>query len=1480
MRMGTHQSNHSKSCDTSHVSDAVIIEVADFVAQCHTDTLRETVMFAATHFDVEYVHIALLRDDRQSVRVVAGYLNGEFIEPGYVYALPGTPCEHVVSHDHKCYADHVQELFPDDHDLSDLHAEGYIGEPIDNDKGEAIGLIVLVSSKPLVSSESLVARMRILAGYISNTITANDAKKKLQLERDNLRNIMQTVDTMIVLMDREGKIIMINPKGCEVLGYEEHELDGADWFETCLPADEDPEGVKAVYQKMLGGKVSEVELYENDVVTKSGHRRTIAWHNSIVKDANGTIIGGLSAGNDVTDEKHLLQQLQAEKERYKNLMRSASDGIIVHDMHHRIIEHNDKAAQMLGYSDEEMMTLSVFDIDKNIPTGQINELAEQVRNNPMTFETVHQRKDGSEYDAAVTAVLIDLDEGPVFYTSVRDITRQKADSRKLVENEALLNTVINQFPDVLVVKDEYAKFALANEAVASLYNTTTEEMVGKEDSDFGVPEELSQFFKENVLNIMRSGETEVVYEDSRDANTGEIRHFKSIKKPFKTADGKDRILVIAQDITEVVDAQEKLQAILETTRDAYWLVDGEGKLLDVNMAVCEMLGYDRDEMLTMHISQIDATEQTEAVKARIDRIHKRGSARFEAVHRRKDGSLLDVDVSVTYIPSQNFHVAFIRDISERKRYENELAHQRGFLHTLINTIPDLIWLKDPNGVYLSCNPRFEQFFGASEEDIMGKTDYDFVDRELADFFRQHDKNAMMNDKPTINKEWITFASDGHRELLETTKTPMSDQDGNLIGVLGIGHDMTRQHEDEKRLLQSEQSFRSLFDSLQEAVYVQDEQGTFLAVNEGAAKMYGRSKEWFVGKTPLHVSAPERNDLVALVSAHERAMAGEPQSFEFWGIRADGTEFPKEVHQTKGTWFGKDVVFAVALDITERKLHEEQLEHIAHYDSLTGLPNRLLLADRLHQALAHVNRHGKMLAIAYLDLDGFKAVNDTHGHEMGDRLLVKVSRRLKEALREDDTLARLGGDEFVAILTGFEQPEASLPVIERLLEAVSDAVQINTMELNVSASIGVTFYPQSESVDADQLIRQSDQAMYEAKQSGKNRYHIFDADHDRDIRGRHESLQNISNALSEREFVLHYQPKVSLRTGEVVGVEALIRWEHPLNGLLVPAVFLPVIEHHPLTIEVGEWVLEEAMTQIERWKAKGISIPVSVNIDGLHLQQHDFVERLKAIMARHPEVKRGDLELEVLETSALEDISQVSEVIDGCREIGVNFALDDFGTGYSSLTYLKRLPADTLKIDKSFVIDMLDDPEDLAILDGVLGLASVFGRKAIAEGIETVEHGRMLLRMGCDLAQGYAIARPMSADALETWVNDWNLGREWQDIGIMERDDMSVLYAITEHRAWFNALSEFIKGRAETLPVLDIHSCQFGKWFRKFAERHPERGDQSARVDEIHEQLHAFAQQLIDERTRLSESECETRLAAIEGLKDEMISMILRQIDQD
>ncbi|MBE0507923.1 MAG: EAL domain-containing protein [Marinospirillum sp.] len=438
-----------------------------------------------------------------------------------------------------------------------------------------------------------------------------------------------------------------------------------------------------------------------------------------------------------------------------------------------------------------------------------------------------------------------------------------------------------------------------------------------------------------------------------------------------------------------------------------------------------------------------------------------------------------------------------------------------------------------------------------------------------------------------------------------------------------------------------------------------------------------------------------------------------------------------------------------------------LEHLAHYDLLTDLPNRILLAQRLQQQMNRAQATGQQLLVALIDLDGFKQINDRYGNEVGDQLLIALTRKWRCFLSDKTLLGRMGGDEFVMVITGLKDQAEGMYHAEQFLQQLEQPVQLGELTLQVTGSMGLCFYPQQEqTIEAEQLLRQADQAMYQAKQAGKHSSQVFDAEWDRRIRGQHESLERVRQALNAQEFVLYYQPKVNLRTGQVVGAEALIRWQHPERGLLAPAAFLPLVEEQPLDAALGYWVLETAVRQMNLWQRAGHPLPVSVNISAYHLQQPDFVSRLEHLLQQYPEINPSDLEMEILETSALEDVQTVSAVMRACSRLGAGFALDDFGTGYSSLTYLRRLPAQLLKIDQSFVRDMLQDEDDLAILEGVIRLAAAFRRQVIAEGVETRRHGDELLKLGCELAQGYGIARPMPAAELPEWTRRWQQQAVW------------------------------------------------------------------------------------------------------------------------
>ncbi|MFZ4538921.1 EAL domain-containing protein [Propionivibrio sp.] len=806
-----------------------------------------------------------------------------------------------------------------------------------------------------------------------------------------------------------------------------------------------------------------------------------------------------------------------------------------------------------------------------------------------------------------------------------------------------------------------------------------------------------------------------------------------------------------------------------------------------------------------------------------------------------------------------------RDITERKKMEEAALAAALYARSLIEVSLDPLVTISAAGKITDVNTATEKVTGESRETLIGS--------DFADYFTNPEK-AREGYQQVFSQGFVTDYPLAIRHVSGTVTDVLynasvyRDDNGQVLGVFAAARDITERKKAEESIQAA-----SVFTHAREGIMITDADGTIINVNEAFTHITSYTRDEVLGRNPRLLSSGRQGKEYYAAMWHDLLEKGHWYG-EIWNRRKSGEVYAvmENISAVRDEQGKIQHFVALFLDITAIKAHESQLEHLAHYDALTALPNRVLLADRLRQGMVQSQRHHQMMAVAYLDLDGFKAINDSHGHEVGDQLLMTVASRMKQALREGDTLARLGGDEFVAVFLDLNNVAASVTLLDRLLAAAAQPVLLGNLVLQVSASIGVTFYPQAENLEADQLLRQADQAMYQAKQAGRKRYHIFDAELDRSVRGHHESQERIRRALSAREFVLHYQPKVNVRSGAVIGAEALIRWQHPENGLLAPAEFLPVIEDHPLAVDIGEWVIATALSQMAIWQAAGLNIPVSVNVGARQLQQADFVERLRALLAAHPEVSPGDLALEVLETSALQDLARVSQVIESCREIGVMFALDDFGTGYSSLTYLKRLAVTELKIDQSFVCGMLDDPDDLAILEGVLSLATAFRRQVIAEGVETVEQGEMLLQLGCDLAQGYGIARPMPADELPAWAAAWHPDPLWADLPAISHDDLPLLFAGAEHRAWIAMLSSHLRGKREALP-LDHQLCRFGKWLE--TEGVARYGQQPAfqSIEPLHRQVHALAAKLLELHAVRPNAEALLRLPELHALSDSLLEKL-------
>jgi diguanylate cyclase (GGDEF)-like protein/PAS domain S-box-containing protein len=667
----------------------------------------------------------------------------------------------------------------------------------------------------------------------------------------------------------------------------------------------------------------------------------------------------------------------------------------------------------------------------------------------------------------------------------------------------------------------------------------------------------------------------------------------------------------------------------------------------------------------------------------------------------------------------------------------------------------------------------------------------------------------------------------------------------------------------------------VFEHAQEGIIIADPRGKIIEANDTFLDLTGYARDEVIGRNPRFLaSGQQEKDFYR--DMWNSLLERDFWRGELWNRRKDGRIFVQQtsISTVRGADGKVSHFIGLSSDITELKESQTKLEQMAFYDALTGLPNRRMLSDRLQQAMAFAQRNERLLAICYLDLDGFKPVNDTWGHAAGDRLLIEAARRLLSCVRGGDTVSRLGGDEFVVLLGNLAHLDECEMALDRLRHELCMPFPLPEGEAVLSASIGVTLFP-LDSSDVDTLIRHADQAMYISKQVGRNRHTLFDVEHDQLSEIKQQSSQGIRDGLERDEFLLFYQPKVNMRTGRVIGAEALIRWQHPERGLLQPADFLPVIEFVGMQSEIGLWVLETALRQIEIWRGKGLDLVVGINIAAQQLQSDGFVVALQEMLARHPGVPASQIELEILETAALDDLTHVAAVIESCHALGIRFAIDDFGTGYSSLTYLKQLQAGSLKIDQSFIRDMLDDPEDLAIVDGIVGLASAFRREVIAEGVETPAHGRMLLQLGCDMAQGYGIAKPMPAERLPDWIESWRQPEEWRDVRAWPREDLPLLTVEIDHLRWVRQFAAALKDKdctATRWPQLDHQECRFGLWLKGSGKAKYGQLAAFDRMAVAHAEVHAVGASIVRDH-QADPAAARERMQEIHACRDRLLARL-------
>ncbi|NPT34447.1 sensor domain-containing protein [Paraburkholderia xenovorans] len=808
---------------------------------------------------------------------------------------------------------------------------------------------------------------------------------------------------------------------------------------------------------------------------------------------------------------------------------------------------------------------------------------------------------------------------------------------------------------------------------------------------------------------------------------------------------------------------ERFRGLFDDHPVPMYIVDRETlRFLAVNAAAIQQYGYSESEFLGMTIRAIRPKAEISRLESHLQRSDATHHGRTMAGiwhHRRKDGSTISADISYHALNFMGRAAFFVLadDVTDQINAEAEAQRSNQMLEAVIDNIPQRIFWKDLESRYLGCNMAFARDAGlAYPEQVVGKSDADMPWRDFSSLLNDHDREVASTGVPKMNFE-VDLMIDGVHRTTVTSKLPFTDGDGRVIGVLGSYTDITeRKRADLALRLQS----RALDASVNAILITAPSPAGNLIeyVNPAFMRITGYDAAEAIGHDCRLLQRDDRDqEGVALI--RQALAANREVSAVVRNYRKDGALFWNQLFIAPVP--DQDGVIThhigVINDVTDLMRYQEQLEYQANYDSLTRLPNRNLLRDRLQHALIVAQRHHKGVAVVFIDLDGFKNVNDSLGHSVGDRLLSVVAERLARCTRTSDTVARHGGDEFVIVMTDTVDEKSLIAWMERVRVSISEPVWLDGTELYVGCSMGASLFPQ-DGEDAETLMKKADLAMYRAKDMGRNTFQFYQPEMNASAGTRLNLERRLRRALRDNQFLLHYQPQVDIVSGQIVGTEALVRWRDPEVGLVPPSSFIPVAEESGLIGPLSEWVLREACRQNKAWQDEGLPpARVSVNLSARVFQQRDIAKLVTQVLDETG-LEPQYLELELTESTIMRNAEEAVSMLNELHALGIGLAIDDFGTGYSSLSYLKRFPVDRLKIDRSFVSDIGISGDDETITSAIIALAHSLKLQVIAEGVETSAQLDFLKERACDEMQGFYFAKPLSTDAISELLQG-GVGRE-------------------------------------------------------------------------------------------------------------------------
>lgn len=1240
------------------------------------------------------------------------------------------------------------------------------------------GKIIERYSKPQLVEGKVVGRV-----YSFRDVTERkQAEVKLIQSESFSRAIIEASPVPLALNDDDGNITYLNAAFVQTIGYTLSDIPTlADWWPLAYSDPQYRQQVIDNWQKNLEeAKRTNTPFtpIEINVQCKDGSLRTLICSASDIEgDFSGT---RLVVMFDITERKNAESLLQAaqnkselhnfelrkvqsalveSRDRYRDLYEFAPIGYLSVNNHGIISDINWKATAMFGLSRKDLNghRFAEFIVDDDIERWQrmfIN-MKKLISGEDLSFDLKLTHDDGTVFEANLTCLRMDDEvDQPILRVTLTDVTKLKQVEAQLISSEAYLRNVIDNEPECIQVIDARGTLKQLNPAgLAMLEATSLEQATNIQLINF-IATEYHQAYLDMHKRVIAGESVQLQYE---------IIGLKAGRRWVEThavpmqENGAKLFLGVTRDITEHKQAEQRAESLLaeQTTMLDNKLVGmvrvRDRKIVWSNRAFELMHGYSHEELIDVPTRQLYANvDDYQAVGVSYADIENEGVTRSQHEFVRKDGQHIWLNMSGAMLNKEVGESlwAFV-DVTAQKQAETAATEAYSLLKTVIDTAPIRIFWKDKNLHYLGCNLAFAIDAGkSSPQEVIGKDDYQMGWVAQAELYRADDRAVITSGIARLSYEEPQQTPSGQVIWLRTSKIPLMNSSNESLGILGIYEDIT-----ERKITENELRIAAIAFEAKEGMLITDPGGNILKVNRAFTSITGYNTDDVLGKNPRLLNSGQHDaDFYNSMWKSIKNTGG--WNGEIWNKRKNGEVYPEHLTITAV----KDEIgvvtnyVATLTDITMSKAAAEEIQLLAFYDPLTRLPNRRLLVDRLNQALVSSVRNGVGGALLFMDLDHFKTLNDTLGHDIGDLLLQQVAERLTACVREGDTVSRLGGDEYVVMLEHLSEQtiEAAAQaeaVGEKILAALNQPYQLASFEYNCTASIGITLFSNHNQSQED-LLKHADIAMYQAKKEGRNAMRFFDPKM-QDVIDARVSLENdLRKALENKEFQLHYQVQVD-STDQALGAEALIRWHQPKRGLVSPFDFIPLAEESGLIVPIGLWVLDTACAQLKAWDQNELTrdLTISVNVSAKQFNQADFVAQVQAIVQNHA-INPMLLKLELTESMLINHLDNIIITMVALQAIGVRFELDDFGTGYSSLQYLKQLPLHQLKIDQSFIRDIATDRGDQAIVCTIISMAQSLNLAVIAEGVETEQQRQFLLNNGCIHYQGYLFSKPVPAEKFE------------------------------------------------------------------------------------------------------------------------------------